>query len=407
MLGEAAAQFESAGRQRVSGGRLASGWDGHEGPRARVAIGPGSFRIRRRNLAQAERTKQRELDRHQAVVDELAAQVLIEGEFRDRPPSRREITHWSRKSRANMVAALCEIDFREMLAGHGPHEVPAMVTLTYPGDWLTVAPRGSVVKEHLEEFRARFERAWLRRLQAIWKLEFQYRGAPHFHLLFVPPHGVAESRSDAVGAGLPFRDWLSVVWADIVNHPDPVEYVNHLKAGTGVDFAEGMRARDPKRTAVYFLKHAATTFGTSKEYQHVVPDQWTGAGDGPGRFWGYWTLKRTVWSVEITNDDAVRLARVVRRWSKAQGVTRQIRAPRTVGGRPVPTTWDVVGLAGAQLLAAAAPTRTRRVRRRVLRLRRGAGWVAVNNGATFASKLAAWLWQVKGQRGPDPADAPT
>jgi hypothetical protein len=369
-------------------------WDhvegGSEGPRARVTIAPGAVGVKRTDPARRERTGERELRRRGKRVDELAAHLVEHGELPDPPAPRREITGWSRKSRRNMVLALCEIDYLPMFTS--TMAVPAMVTLTYPGDWLTVAPNGRAVKEHLQEFFHRYRRSWGTDLLCIWKLEFQRRGAPHFHLMLVPPRGRAHSRSDAAGSGLEFKHWLSVVWADIVDHPDPIEYQNHLAAGTGVDYEEGARLQDPRRAAVYFTKHGSFR---AKEYQHCVPDQWRGPGDGPGRFWGYRQLHRVPRSVEVTPYDAILIARTIRRWARAQGTTREVLAPRVKGGRPQPASWDVVGLAGAQLLASRGAVRHRRVRRRVQRLRNGAGWVSVNDGAAFASALARYLSQVK------------
>jgi hypothetical protein len=51
---------------------------------------------------------------------------------------------------------------------------------------------------------------------------------------------------------LDFRRWLSITWADIVAHPDPEQRRRHRIAGTGVDYAEGIRLTDPRRMAVYF-----------------------------------------------------------------------------------------------------------------------------------------------------------
>lgn len=65
--------------------------------------------------------------------------------------------------------------------------------------------------------------------------------------------------------------------------PDPEERRKHELAGTGINYAEDLRASDPKRVAVYFTKHG--TFG-AKGYQHRVPEPWQGPGKGPGRFWG-------------------------------------------------------------------------------------------------------------------------
>lgn len=419
-------------------------WAGEEGPRPRIVISAGAFAISAPDLARRDRRHERAEKARQLDVD-VVASYLARGE---KPPPEpvpcREITEWSRKSRANMVRALCELDYRPLLAD--PTRIPAMVTLTYPGDWLTVAPNGKVVKKHIDALRKRYKRSWGRyvvcphtdkpvkpkdwiwnrdeadiewrprghqsctgtsadcwegsTLTAVWKLEFQHRGAPHFHLLMVPPHGTARipdarARADArVGAGLVFREWLSVVWADIVGADDQLrddkgdtERDKHLRAGTGVDFEDGLKSRDPKRVAVYFTKHGSFA---AKEYQHRVPAEWQEPGAGPGRFWGYWNLQRRTAAIEVTPEQAVQAARIARRWAHAQGTTRLVSVPRTPGGRPRPVEL-VQSVAGAQLLQRAGPTRRRNVRRRVRRFASGKGFVSVNNGQTFAMAMARAL----------------
>jgi hypothetical protein len=290
-----------------------------------------------------------------------------------------------------MVAALCELDYRPLLADLA--RVPAMVTLTYPADWLTVVPDGKTAKRHLQAFRKRYVKAWGEDIPAVWKLEFQDRGAPHFHLLMVPPHGKARipgarARKAAwVGAGLSFKRWLSAVWADIVDHPDPAEKEKHLGAGTNVNYSEGLRASDPKRVAVYFTKHGSFR---KKEYQHCVPEPWRAPGKGPGRFWGYWSLHRVTVAVEVTPEQAAQAARIARRWARAQGTTREVVVGRTKGGAIRSEMAEVVGLAGVDTVASRA-TRRRSVRRRVTRLRNGRGFVSVNDGAAFADQLARAL----------------
>lgn len=364
-------------------------WKGEEGPRPRIVIAAGAFAVEAPDLARRERREARAARARQADVDQMAT-YLAEGEdIPERRPSR-EITGWSRKSRANMVRALCELDYRPMLGDST--RLPAMITLTYPGDWLTVAPNGKAAKRHLDAFRKRYERAWGEPLRAVWKLEFQRRGAPHFHLLMVPPHGLSRTPGDRaraaarVGAGRPFREWLSEVWADIVDHPDAEEKRRHRLAGTGVDFAEGLRATDPKRVAVYFTKHGGLV---GKEYQHCVPEEWRAPGQGPGRFWGYWHLERVRVAVEIAPEDAVQAARIARRWARAQGTTRLVTVTRTKGGQAQPKEL-VIGLAGARLMER-GPTRRRKVRRRVRRFGNGRGFVSVPNGQLFAVEISRAL----------------
>ena len=194
-------------------------WDGSEGPRWHIKIAPGAISVGTTDRARQERTLERQQERDRKFVDMVVSQVLAdtpEGEepvWPAPPPSRREVTGWSRKSRTNMVRSLCELDYSPLF--DGPDFRPlAMITLTYPGDWLTVAPNGKEAKRHLAAFRRRYERAWGEPLAAVWKLEFQRRGAPHYHLLMRPPQGRAatpgaRARADAkVGAGLEFRTWL-------------------------------------------------------------------------------------------------------------------------------------------------------------------------------------------------------
>lgn len=296
-------------------------WTGREGPVPTIEVYPGLVRLTAPDLNRREKTTNRRAD---------APVILSMGEGQEAEDVRR-ITGWSRRSRARMVATMAELDLAPLLM---QEDEPAMVTLTYPGDWETVAPNGPAVKAHLRAFFKRFERAWGMPWRGVWKLEFQRRGAPHFHLLMVPPSGLASSQRraeylekmkqwkagvlarkpywrDQVGDGLRFRAWLSLTWADIVAHPDPVERMRHEQAGTGVDYSEGQRARDPKRAAVYFGKHGSFA---AKDYQHSVPESWLASKQTVGRFWGYRGLKKVHGAATIDFDTMLLLGRTLRRY---------------------------------------------------------------------------------------------
>lgn len=222
---------------------------------------------------------------------------------------RANIREWSRSSRANMVKTVASLDLTPMdgLAGY-----PAMVTLTLPGDWEVVAPTAAVFKADFKEWRKRYARRWGVRWVGLWKLEFQRRGAPHLHLYQVVP-------SDPE-----FPSWCSQSWADVVNHPDPVQRANHARAGTRVDVMKGARASDPRRLAVYFGKHSAPGGEADKEYQHTVPQLWLDNG-GPGRFWGYIGLEKACVTREIGLDEFIE----IRRWlRKAQRSIRGVTIPK-------------------------------------------------------------------------------
>jgi len=73
-----------------------------------------------------------------------------------------------------------------------------MVTLTYPRAW---PPRAETWKRHLRAFFERLRRTgYFEKESAIWVLEFQKRGAPHFHLLVT---------------GWISKAWVAAAWADI------------------------------------------------------------------------------------------------------------------------------------------------------------------------------------------------
>lgn len=365
------------------------GWAGEEGPRPLLTIAPGVVSMSWPDVARRERTAERAQETARKRAEEMARYLLEHGRLPEDPEPERVVTEWSRKSRSRMTRRLAELDYGPLL--RMGLRLP-MTTLTYPGDWLAVAPTGKAVKRHLDQYRKRFERAWGFAFTGIWKLEFQRRGAPHLHLWGPEPEGTAgELRRltatryrPAVGDGLPYRDWLSAVWADIVDHPDPEQRRRHRLAGTAVDFREGERMRDPRRLAVYFTKHGSFS---AKEYQHQVPEAWSEPGAGPGRFWGYWGLDPATAGVELHPEAAVWAGRILRRYARAQGVTQQRTVRRVRGGVAIPVD-QVVGLAGAQLVTAPERVRYRTVRRRVTRLANGRGFLCVNDGPSLAADLA-------------------
>lgn len=361
---------------------------GEEGPRPLLSVAPGALAIAWPDVSRAERTTEREQEAAHKAAQELA-RYLARGEDPEDPEPTRVISTWSARSRSRMTRKLAELDFGPML--RLGLKLP-MSTLTYPGDWLLVAPTGKAVKRHMLAFYKRFGRAWGFEWLGIWKLEFQRRGAPHIHLWGPEPEGAAGDfaaltkvrRRSAVGDGLPYRQWLSVVWADIVSHPDPEQKRRHILAGTAVDYREGERMRDPRRLAVYFTKHGSYA---AKEYQNQVPKEWAEPGKGPGRFWGYRGLESAAVAVEIDPAAAVWAARLLRRYAAAQGRTdlTRDRYGYVTAERRVRTT--------RQSTVQRVDTRTGTIRYRksrvpVVRMRGGRGFLCVNDGPAVASQLA-------------------
>jgi hypothetical protein len=125
-------------------------------------------------------------------------------------------------------------------------DLPVMLTLTYPEEFPT---DGRVVKRHWITFRK-----WLMRrgLSGLWFLEFQERGAPHFHVF--------------LNGRVPAEE-VSKHWFKVVGSGD----IKHLYAGTKVELL-----REQHAAAAYAVKYAV------KAEQKGVPEGF----EAVGRFWG-------------------------------------------------------------------------------------------------------------------------
>jgi hypothetical protein len=278
------------------------------------------------------------------------------GKLVDNYKPRTPIKEWSSKSRSSMVARLSSLDYSNMLSD--PDAIPIMATLTYPGDWETVVPDAETAKKHLRAFQKRYERAFGEKLTAIWKMEFQRRGAVHFHVFM----NMRIQKKE-------FEKWLSLTWTEIVNPPDKEEKRKHLLAGTGVDIATGLKATDAKLVAIYFSKHNSPNRG-SKEYQNRPPQKWLDQGS-VGRFWGYWHLSPSIFSTEISHADALFISRTLRRWYRANAKSRKVSVWRT-------------NLVSGEV-------KKRSVRRKPRRFSSTSGYLTVPNGAKMGQLLTLAL----------------
>jgi len=124
------------------------------------------------------------------------------------------------------------------------------LTVTYPADFPT---NGREVKRHLNSLCS-----WLRRRRVayIWILEFQERGAPHFHFLI---------------SGWLDKKEVAHRWAAIVNPIFPSEREKLLTAGTRIE-----AVKNPDQVGGYLSTYMA------KIEQKKVPAGYKSVG----RFWG-------------------------------------------------------------------------------------------------------------------------
>lgn len=152
---------------------------------------------------------------------------------------------------------ICELSHHSLMrmafvAHNTSIKFDVMVTLTYPKEFPS---DGKAVKYHLKKFLL-----WLTRTAGVtsyfWFMEFQRRGAPHFHIF--TNGGDAISRKKAVSSR----------WFEIVGSGDE----KHLKAGTRIE-----KLRIPDAAGRYAAKYA------SKPYQKKLPLDYQNVG----RWWGH------------------------------------------------------------------------------------------------------------------------
>lgn len=124
---------------------------------------------------------------------------------------------------------------------------PLFITLTYHNTWPST---GQGTKAHLHAFCKRLVRRYAN-AAIVWRLEYQARGAPHYHLLVF---------------GVPFipRAWVSDAWWEVCGRGTDA----HRRSGTNIERIRSWRGV-LAYASKYLAKLGATVCDTS-----------------PGRFWG-------------------------------------------------------------------------------------------------------------------------
>ena len=162
--------------------------------------------------------------------------------------------------------------------------IPVFVTLTYPAEFPLL---WDVYKRHLDTFSKRFRRKFPAG-SFVWRLEFQKRGAPHYHLLVwnVGYHDLLT--------------WVHMAWFNVVDSGD----INHLLAGTRVEEIRSWRG---------------VSSYASKYLSKVFADEHTGVG----RWWGYCNLAAIPMAECVTfplsKKQAFTALRYFRRFSSVKG----------------------------------------------------------------------------------------
>lgn len=167
---------------------------------------------------------------------------------------RGRVNKFSRASRLRLLRL-----FSTLGVDHAPRAGASFLTLTYPSEF----PSPAVAKNHLRAFLERIRRHFPA-ASAVWRLEFQRRGAPHFHLVVF---------------GLPFipKRAIQRVWGSIIGY---------AKVFTRIELI-----RDRRKLMGYASKYLAKSDGGFNIDAYLHGDKFihpqTGEITGSvGRWWG-------------------------------------------------------------------------------------------------------------------------
>jgi hypothetical protein len=210
---------------------------------------------------------------------------------------RGEISGFSKQSRRRLQKKLIRLDMGRDWD---------FVTLTYPGEYVIDAKRWHM---DLEAFYAALRRKFVTQYGgALWRLEQQKRGAPHFHLLVYWAGGDVD-----VGE---LRKWVRETWTRILGKPDNANYVRTQVLNVVVQ---------PNGGVVKLLHYLLKYLGKIDENGWL--DRTTGEVVNTGRVWGEWGKLPYAEPVivPVEGHEWVVLARRLRRWGKGsphlRGVT--------------------------------------------------------------------------------------
>ena len=210
---------------------------------------------------------------------------------------RGRISGFSRSSRYRLMQTIARI--------RRDAEMPNFVTLTYPDEF----PNPATSKKHLDTFFKRFEREFPKG-GAIWKLEPQQRGAPHFHLLVWGCDQLA------------LMAFVPKAWFEIAGGGDPKHLAWHRgECGHGNKHCV-QAVKSFKGVWFYAAKYLGKTFEVAGWNR-----QWT------GRYWGviarpnipFGEMRQLV----VTRLQAVQVMRYQRRFVNKAGASRRKRPIRS------------------------------------------------------------------------------
>lgn len=216
---------------------------------------------------------------------EVAPHILTIRKKMYLPPSkktyaRKSITDYSLKSRKRFFEALLMMDWEEM-----NEDTIRELTLTYPA----IYPNdGKILKLQFDAFAKRLKRFGQNygELAFVWKMEFQKRGAPHYHLIILTrfPIPLDVLRSWALDS------WSSMVakWINKQKEYTPEEKLDAIKKHQQAGIEADKVRKSTGGLVCYLAWYIGKGKGQAKAAQHVVPKEFQNVG----RWWGFYG-KRT------------------------------------------------------------------------------------------------------------------
>jgi hypothetical protein len=204
-------------------------------------------------------------------------------------PKRSEISEFSERSRQRLRLSLAKVD--QSKCGR-----PIFGTLTYPADFPLDQ---ETFKRHFKIFSQRFLRSFPC-AGFHWKLEFQARGAAHFHPIFW------NLGNDRAFLGT-FRIWLACNWFEVVGTGEQ----KHLLAGTSADLINSQ-------------------FGIMRYVSgYASKSDQTKPGCKVGRYWGIVGRRNILWAkghvIELPAEQGKLVRRIARRYMQAMNRQRRIQ----------------------------------------------------------------------------------
>ncbi|MEX1014162.1 MAG: hypothetical protein WDZ80_03310 [Candidatus Paceibacterota bacterium] len=200
------------------------------------------------------------------------------------PPKRKrgDITAFTRASRYRLLKKLNKLNPDSKAQFYH-------VTLTYPKQFPT---DGKTHKADLDAFIKRCKRKFGNEIEYLWKLEFQKRGAPHYHIIIFMPKSYKIQY---------LREWFSKNWYEVAQRLWETKLENHKNVGVSVEKINSL-----KQAGFYLSKYIAKDEGETPENH--------GRYWGCSRNWGETVLRE----VKLTGRQLIQFRRLTKRFLKGQ-----------------------------------------------------------------------------------------